>query len=46
MPLGGAAAVAGQEIAAPAVDLEAGAEDFATADAAAGGDEELGRERR
>ena len=46
MPLGGAAAVAGQEIAAPAADLEAGAEDFATADAAAGGDEELGRERR
>jgi len=46
MALGGA----GADMGAPAAELpapeEAGGEDFATADAAAGGEEELGRERR
>jgi hypothetical protein len=46
MALGGAGAVGGAEMPAPDADLEAGGEDFATADAAAGGEEELGRERR
>lgn len=46
MALGGAGAVGGAEMPAPGPDLEAGGEDFATADAAAGGEEELGRERR
>lgn len=46
MALGGAGAVSGAEMPAPGADLEAGGEEFATADAAAGGEEELGRERR
>ena len=46
MALGGAGAVGGAEMPAPGPDLETGGEDFATADAAAGGEEELGRERR
>ena len=46
MALGGAGAVGGAEMPAPGPDLETGDEDFATADAAAGGEEELGRERR
>jgi hypothetical protein len=46
MALGGAGAVGGTEMPEPGADLETGGEDFATADAAAGGEEELGRERR
>jgi hypothetical protein len=46
MALGGAGAVGGTEMPAAGPDLETGGEDFATADAAAGGEEELGRERR
>lgn len=46
MPMGSAGAVAGTELPAATPDLEAGSDDFATSDAAAGGEEELGRERR